>query len=322
MSRISGRRAGRRGGYTILELAISLSIALIVLGGVFSAYIFLGRNLTRLVYSQEQDVKSRRALRQFTNDVSSAISLTSTTSANLTFTVPTTLTNCLTASGNATVTCDNTGGMLAGSPVWDAGPIALTHCSTTTGSAAVACDSTAGMLTNAAVSGTGIATNTVVKSITNSTTFVMSANATATSSGATFNTAGRIVPSNTVVNSITNSTTFVMSANATSTATGATLYTTDTISYNYSTGNATLTRADVNKNITTTLLTGIDPSATNPSNGFVYYNTSDTAVTAATSVKKVQLAFTTIKGTAATGTQASYVTISPHVVVHNKAVSQ
>ena len=333
-----------------------MTVALIVLGGIFTAYIFLGRNLTRLAYTQEQEVKSRHVLRQFTSDVSAAVSFMSTTSSNLTFTVPAALTNysCSTTSGNATVTCvgptqasPNSISALqsnvshwgtpmsawgAGPSVWGTGTLTVTNCATTLGSPTVTCASaagTAGMQVGVAVAGPGIPTNAVVNAIPSLTTFVLSANATATNTGATVTTVVKCIPDNAVVNSITvnssggNTTaSFVMSANAIATTTGATLYTADAISYNYDTGNATLTRTDFDINSTSTQLSYIDPTATSPSNGFTYYNTSDAAVTSAASLKKVQLSFTSKSGMAAIGTQSVYVTISPHVAVRNKSVSR
>ena len=66
------------------------------------------------------------------------------------------------------------------------------------------------------------------------------------------------------------------------------------------------------------MLTDINATATNPSNGFVYYNTAGTAVTAAASVKYIEFTFTTRVGTANIGTQSSYKVVSPRVVVRNK----
>jgi len=101
MSRISvretSRRRDRRAGFSLVELVIATTIAAIVLAAILSAYLFVGRNLSRLVNTQEQEVKSRRTLRLFTNDVSAAIRLNSATSNAFSLTKPL-------ASGNATVT--------------------------------------------------------------------------------------------------------------------------------------------------------------------------------------------------------------------------
>jgi len=255
MSRTSGRSPLGQGGFTLTEVMVAASLSLIVLSGVLAAYLFLGRNLTRLVNAGGQDVKSRHVLRQFTSDVGAAVSFTTINSSNLTFTVPITLTNCTTTAGSTTVTCA----------------------------------STAGLQSNLTVSG-------VAPAIW-----------------------GAGIPNNAVVNSVTNATTFVMSATATATTTGATLYTTDGINYSYSTGNATLTRTDYNNNVTTTLLTDIDTSAIN---GFSYYNAAGATVSLPVSVKEVGFSFATKVGTLAVGTQSRYSTVSPRVVVHNKPILQ
>ena len=71
----------------------------------------------------------------------------------------------------------------------------LTNCTTagpTPGpaSATVTCDNTVGLVTGMALSGTGIPNNGTVSSITNGTTFVMNANATATGTGVTVTASG------------------------------------------------------------------------------------------------------------------------------------
>lgn len=98
MSRISGHDAQRRrAGFTLAEVVVATSLLGIVLVGVLAAYLFLGRSLTRLVNSQQQEVESRRTLRTFTQDVSAASDLSVATTAQLTLTKPT-------ASSTTTVT--------------------------------------------------------------------------------------------------------------------------------------------------------------------------------------------------------------------------
>jgi hypothetical protein len=130
---------------------------------------------------------------------------------------------------------------------------------------------------------------------------------------------GTGIPTNATVSSITNATTFVMSANATATGTGATLYTAVRLSYVYNTSPpVTLTRSNLNTGVTTTLLTGLDTTATNPVNGFVYYDQSGSSVSSATSIKSVEFSFTSAVGTALTGTRTKYTTVSPRVILRNK----
>jgi prepilin-type N-terminal cleavage/methylation domain-containing protein len=97
MSRISVHDARvRQGGFTLVEIMVATGLLAIVLVGVLAAYLFVARNLTRLVNTQQQEVESRRTLRTFTQDVSAAIQLTTATSSQLVFTKPT-------ASGTTTV---------------------------------------------------------------------------------------------------------------------------------------------------------------------------------------------------------------------------
>ena len=104
MSRISAHRSSHRtAGFTLIELMISASLALIVIGGILSAFLFLGRNLTRMVNLQQQEVKSRTALQLFTTDVSSAIQFTTATDTQIVLTVQT-------AGSPATVTYTYTAG--------------------------------------------------------------------------------------------------------------------------------------------------------------------------------------------------------------------
>jgi prepilin-type N-terminal cleavage/methylation domain-containing protein len=80
-----GRRARRR-AFTLTELMIALSLSAIVFAAVLSSFLFMGRNLTRLVNFQEQEVDSRRAIRLFTGDISAASALTAATATALTVT--------------------------------------------------------------------------------------------------------------------------------------------------------------------------------------------------------------------------------------------
>jgi len=91
MSRFSAHSSRR--GFTLGEIMVALSVSAIVV----AAYLFLGRNLTRLVNFQTQEVQSRRTLRQFTQDLSAAISLSTVTASQIAFTKPT-------SSGTTTVT--------------------------------------------------------------------------------------------------------------------------------------------------------------------------------------------------------------------------
>jgi prepilin-type N-terminal cleavage/methylation domain-containing protein len=97
MSRTSVHSSRARGGFTLVELMVSLSISAVVIGGVLSAYIFLGRNLGRMVNVQHQMMQSRRTLEMFKKDVGQASALTTATAAQVVLTKPV-------SSGTATVT--------------------------------------------------------------------------------------------------------------------------------------------------------------------------------------------------------------------------
>ncbi|HVS51719.1 MAG TPA: prepilin-type N-terminal cleavage/methylation domain-containing protein [Opitutaceae bacterium] len=75
-----------RRGFTLTELMVSLSISAIVMGGVLAAYLFLGRNLERMMFFQQQQVESRRALRNFTQDLSATVQLTTATTSQIALT--------------------------------------------------------------------------------------------------------------------------------------------------------------------------------------------------------------------------------------------
>jgi arylsulfatase A-like enzyme len=162
------------------------------------------------------------------------------------------LTGCSLTSGSSTITCASTSGLTAGMSV--ASPsLVLSSCSTTNASPTVTCASTTGLTAGMVIVGTGIPNNSTVSSITDTTHFVLSANATATNSGQTFTaisgimltsvsttsgsttvtcasttglvagmslTGANSVPATAYVSSITNGTTFVLSTAATATTTG------------------------------------------------------------------------------------------------------
>lgn len=89
MSRINVHSSTRRvGGFTLVEIMVATTLLGVVFAGVLAAYVFLGRNLTRLVNLQQQEVESRRTLRTFTQDLSAAIDLSTATSASVVFRKP------------------------------------------------------------------------------------------------------------------------------------------------------------------------------------------------------------------------------------------
>jgi type II secretory pathway component PulJ len=89
MSRIGSHKASvSASGFTLVEIMVATGLSAIIFAGILSAYLFLGRNLTRLVNTQEQGVASRRALQWFTTDLSAAIQILTTTTTPSTTTPP------------------------------------------------------------------------------------------------------------------------------------------------------------------------------------------------------------------------------------------
>lgn len=70
-------------------MLVATSVAAIVLAGVLAAYLFMGRNLTRLANLQQQEMQSRRILRQFTTDLSAASQLSTATTSQIVLVKPT-----------------------------------------------------------------------------------------------------------------------------------------------------------------------------------------------------------------------------------------
>jgi prepilin-type N-terminal cleavage/methylation domain-containing protein len=90
MSRTSAHSSrARQRGFTLVEVLVATSVSAIIFAGILTSYLFVGRNLTRLVNLQRQEVESRRALRYVTQDVSAAITLTTATASQLALTKPT-----------------------------------------------------------------------------------------------------------------------------------------------------------------------------------------------------------------------------------------
>jgi prepilin-type N-terminal cleavage/methylation domain-containing protein len=80
---------GRRGGFTLVELMIATVLSAVVFAAIFSAYLFMARNLGRLTYNEQQQTQNRRALFQFSKDVGDATSISGTpTSSSLILVLP------------------------------------------------------------------------------------------------------------------------------------------------------------------------------------------------------------------------------------------
>ncbi len=70
-------------GFTLVEVLISMSLAMIVMAAVFSTYLYLGRNLTRLSYRTVMESQSRKILTTLTTDIRKTKSILSASSTDL-----------------------------------------------------------------------------------------------------------------------------------------------------------------------------------------------------------------------------------------------
>jgi prepilin-type N-terminal cleavage/methylation domain-containing protein len=321
MSRINVHRSIAP-GFTLIELMISMSLLAIVFAAVFSAYLFLGRNLTRLVNVQQQQVQSRRTLRTFTQDLSSASQLTTATSTQIALSKPA-------GNGTATVTF-----RYANAPAANR-PMSIMVNGTVVNS-------------NLAFNSTGAwttwATTSIVVSLNPGSNTIR---ATATTANGGPNVDKIDVTSDTTSSPVTYqgenaffyNTTFE-NINGGYTGTGYANYAnaigsyaqwtvnqaTSAVTYTYAApspataANGTLTRTETIPPAAATtqiLLSGLTAFT------FNYYDGGGTAITSSPqNVKSVELSYTAALGTVASGTQAGYVTVSPRVVLRNKPILQ
>jgi hypothetical protein len=65
---------------------IAATLSAIVFAAIFSAYLFMGRNLTRLTNTQQQLSQSRQALYRLSKDVAEATAITTATDTSLVLT--------------------------------------------------------------------------------------------------------------------------------------------------------------------------------------------------------------------------------------------
>lgn len=82
------QRYHSRSGFTLVELLVGMTLALIVMTAVLSTFGFLGRNLNRLANQQQLESEARRALAYFAQDVRMASGLSSPGDAQLELAVP------------------------------------------------------------------------------------------------------------------------------------------------------------------------------------------------------------------------------------------
>lgn len=82
------QRYHSRVGFTLVELLVGMSLALVVMTAVLSTFGFLGRNLNRLANQQMLESEARRALAYFAQDVRMASGLSNVDDSQLELAVP------------------------------------------------------------------------------------------------------------------------------------------------------------------------------------------------------------------------------------------
>lgn len=82
-----GRRPST-GGFTLVELLLATMMSALVFAAIFSAYLFVARNLTRLTNTQQQLTQTRTAIFRLTRDVNEATAITTAADSSLILTVP------------------------------------------------------------------------------------------------------------------------------------------------------------------------------------------------------------------------------------------
>jgi Tfp pilus assembly protein PilW len=90
---VSPRRTNRRAGFTISELLIGVSLALIVMTGVLSSYVFVARSYNRTIgfgmaNQPTLEAQGRRTLAWWAQDVQTASGVTSPSASEVTLAVP------------------------------------------------------------------------------------------------------------------------------------------------------------------------------------------------------------------------------------------
>lgn len=75
-------------GFTLVELIVAMSLSAIIFAAILSGFTFLGRSLTRLVNTHDQEAKSRRAFYLFAQDISVATQVASGSDISLSLKIP------------------------------------------------------------------------------------------------------------------------------------------------------------------------------------------------------------------------------------------
>ncbi|MDI1335309.1 MAG: prepilin-type N-terminal cleavage/methylation domain-containing protein [Lacunisphaera sp.] len=151
VSALGLERAAR--GFSLVELLVGMSLALMVMTAILSSYTYMGRSLARLVNQQSLQSEARRALAYFAQDVRMASGLTDTANLSATrvsLTLPT-------GTGTNTITYYYNSTAISGSTTSDAVTVNGTSVSMSREA-----------LTRCVYDGTTVTSLTLVKNITSS----------------------------------------------------------------------------------------------------------------------------------------------------------
>jgi prepilin-type N-terminal cleavage/methylation domain-containing protein len=87
---LSRSRRGRetRAGFTLVEVLVSLALSLIVLAGVMSAFLMLGRTGMGIIQYSTSETEIRRGIEEFSQDVRMAENITWNSATSITLRVP------------------------------------------------------------------------------------------------------------------------------------------------------------------------------------------------------------------------------------------
>jgi prepilin-type N-terminal cleavage/methylation domain-containing protein len=87
---LSRSRRGRetRSGFTLVEVLVALALSLIVLAGVMSAFLMLGRTGMGIIQYSTSETEIRRGIEEFSQDVRMAENITWNSTTSITLRVP------------------------------------------------------------------------------------------------------------------------------------------------------------------------------------------------------------------------------------------
>ena len=88
MTTITTRFKSRRGGFTLVEVMIGAVIGTIVLAGVLSSFLMLGRSGANVANYSMMETQSRRALEELSQDLRMANGVIWNSDQSITLTVP------------------------------------------------------------------------------------------------------------------------------------------------------------------------------------------------------------------------------------------